>query len=59
MISMLVLTFKNKKGEKKMKKIKIFLIKHAGTLAAIALMIGISSLDSACYVSSPSSSCGT
>ena len=33
-----------------MKKIKMFLIKHAGTLAAIALMISVSSLDSACYV---------
>ncbi len=33
-----------------MKKIKMFLTKYAGTLAAIALMVSVSSLDSACYV---------
>lgn len=34
-----------------MKRIKAFLIKHSGMLAAIALIISISSMDSACFMS--------
>lgn len=33
-----------------MKKIKTLLYKYAGAIAAFAVIIGISSLDSACYI---------
>ncbi len=33
-----------------MKKIMSFIIKHSGVFAAIALVVSISSLDSACYI---------
>ena len=33
-----------------MKKIWSFIIKHSGVLAAIALFISISSVDSACFI---------
>jgi cyclic lactone autoinducer peptide len=33
-----------------MKKIMSFIIKHSGVLAAIALVISVSSLDSVCYM---------
>lgn len=33
-----------------MKKIWNFMIKHSGALAALALIISISSVDSACFI---------
>lgn len=33
-----------------MKRIFTFLIKHSGALAAVALFISISSMDSACFM---------
>lgn len=34
-----------------MKKFKEFMFKYAGVLSALALVVGISSLNSACYIS--------
>ncbi len=33
-----------------MKRIMAFLIKHSGVLAALALFVSVSSVDSACYL---------
>lgn len=33
-----------------MKKIKQFLFKHAGSIAAFAMVLGIYSMDSACFI---------
>ena len=33
-----------------MKKIMCFVTKHAGLLAALALFVGVSSMNSACYM---------